>query len=99
SRVARAVERRLKSTAFQPRYDVVTVTLGVLGMIAFVGWLCGVALDGFSINVVADHGGLLFSALELTLGVLLFALVALGAIVYLPTQAFRLVRSLGKLAG
>src|SRR5262249_1837975 len=38
SRVARAVERRLKSTAFQPKYDVVAVALGVLGVMALVGW-------------------------------------------------------------
>src|SRR5262249_6710381 len=57
SRVAQAVERRLKATAFQPKYDVVAIALGVLGVMALVGWLCGVALDGFSLQTVSEHAG------------------------------------------
>lgn len=92
SRVAGAAERRLKATAFQPKYDVVLVALGVLGAMALVGWLCGVALDGFSLKAVAERAGLLLSALELTLGVMLLALLTLGVVVYVPSQVFKLTR-------
>jgi His/Glu/Gln/Arg/opine family amino acid ABC transporter permease subunit len=86
SRLARAVEQRLKSTAFVPRYDLVTMALSVLGVMAVVGWLCGAAAAGFSVQVFGNAAKQLVFGLLLTLGVLLFTLIVFGVVLYLPRQ-------------
>ncbi len=89
ARAARVVEARLKSTAFVPRYDLITTALVVLGSMALVGWLCGVAVAGFTPANFGLAVQQLFLGLALTLGVLLFALIVFGVVLYLPRSLFR----------
>lgn len=92
SRVARAAEHRLKTVGMAPRSDLALTALVVIGVMAAIGWLCGVALDGFSLTTLINHLAELLAALALTLGLMIAALTVLGAIVYLPASAIAAVR-------
>ncbi len=84
SRVARAVEHRLKAVAFVPRYDVVSTAVIVLAVTASVGWLCGVAVEGFSVQAIGSHLAQLTFGVALTLGVMAFALIVFLVLLYVP---------------
>lgn len=92
ARAARAVEARLKATNFTPRYDLVTTALVVLGIMAIIGWLCGVAVAGFSLANLGMAFQQLVFGLVLTLGVLLFALVLFSILLYVPGLPFSVRR-------
>lgn len=84
TRAARVVEARLKSTAFVPKYDLVTSAVVVLVVMALVGWLCGVLVAGISADTLGHAAQQLVFGLALTLGVLLSALLLFGVVLYVP---------------
>jgi ABC-type amino acid transport system permease subunit len=92
SRVARSVERRLKSVAFAPKGDLTVMALQVLAGGAAIGLLCGVFVEGFSGATILSQLGLYLTAMLLTLTIMLFTMLVLGAIVYIPASLIQLWR-------
>jgi His/Glu/Gln/Arg/opine family amino acid ABC transporter permease subunit len=92
SRVARSVERRLKSVAFAPRGDLTVMALEVLAGGAVIGLLCGVIVEGFSGATVLAQLSQYLTAMLLALTIILFTMLVLGAIVYIPASLIHLWR-------
>lgn len=92
ARVARLVEARLKSGAFQPKRDLAGMALLVLTAMAAFGWVAGLLLQGISAANALDALSQLRNAIGLTLGIVVFALVVLGAVVYIPASIISLFR-------
>ena len=92
SRAARIVEQRLKSIAFIPRYDVLVSAIVALSAMAAVGWLCGLAVAGITLQSAGDHLKQLLFGVTLTLGVMLFALVVFAAVLGVPQMLRDVIR-------
>jgi glutamine transport system permease protein len=92
SRVARSVERRLKSVAFAPKGDLTVIALEVLAGGAAIGLLCGVLIEGFSGAAILAQLTQYLTAMLLVLTIMLFTMLVLGAIVYIPASLIRLWR-------
>ena len=92
SRVARSVERRLKSVSFAPRGDLTVMALQVLAGGVAIGLLCGVFVEGFSGATIVGQFSLYLTAILLALSILLFTMFVLGAIIYIPASLIRLWR-------
>jgi His/Glu/Gln/Arg/opine family amino acid ABC transporter permease subunit len=92
SRVARAVEARLKSTTFAPRRDPVQLALLVLLGTAAIGWICGVLVEGVSGTTAINTLGQIAAGAGVSLGAMLLVFVTLGMVVYLIGSLFGVFR-------
>jgi His/Glu/Gln/Arg/opine family amino acid ABC transporter permease subunit len=84
ARLARTAENRLRSTAFVPQGNLTVTAVQVLGISVLVGLIAAVLADGVSAGTALGDVAQLFAALALTLMIILFILVVLGGIVYIP---------------
>jgi len=91
SRLARSVERRLKSVTVVPRGDLTVTALQVLAGGAAIGLLCGVLVEGFSGATISLQVILYLTAMLLVLTIMLFTMAVLGAIIYIPARLIRLL--------
>jgi His/Glu/Gln/Arg/opine family amino acid ABC transporter permease subunit len=88
ARVARVIERRLRSATLLIRRDLSIASLQVLGIMVVAGWICGLVVQGsqgshgITPGDVAGSLGQLLAAFGLALLLLAFTLVVLGGIVY-----------------
>lgn len=82
SRLARVVERRLKSATVLVRRDLSVAALQVMGAMLLIGWIFGLLPQGITLAHIGANLGQLFGGLLLTLLLLTFMLVVLGGIVY-----------------
>jgi His/Glu/Gln/Arg/opine family amino acid ABC transporter permease subunit len=92
SRVARSVERRLKSVTFAPKGDLTVMALEVLAGGAVIGLLCGVIVEGFSGATILAQLSQYLTAMLLALTIILVTMLVLGAIVYIPASLIQLWR-------
>ena len=92
SRVARSVEARLKSVTFAPKGDLTVMVLEVLAGAVALGLICGVLVKGFSGGTILSQVTQLLTAILLVLTIMVFMMVVLGAIVYIPASLIRLRR-------
>jgi glutamine transport system permease protein len=92
SRVARLVEARLKSVTFAPKGDLTVMALEVLGGGAAIGLLCGVLVKGFSGGVILSQVTQYLTSVLLALTIMLFTMLVLGAVIYIPASLIRLWR-------
>jgi glutamine transport system permease protein len=92
ARLARAAEARLRSMSFAPKRDLAVTAAQVLVAMAAVGYLCSVLVQGLSPGAFAGNAGQVLAALGLTLTLMLFTLVVLGTVAYLPARITGLVR-------
>jgi hypothetical protein len=86
------VERRLKSVAFAPKGDLTVIALEVLAGGAAIGLLCGVIVEGFSGATILAQLSQYLTAMLLALTIILFTMLVLGAIVYIPASLIQLWR-------
>jgi ABC-type arginine/histidine transport system permease subunit len=92
SRLARTVEMRLKSVTFAPKGDLSVIALEVLAGGAAIGLLCGVVVKGFSGGTILSQVSQYLTAILLALTIMLFTMIVLGAILYIPATLTRLWR-------
>jgi His/Glu/Gln/Arg/opine family amino acid ABC transporter permease subunit len=92
SRVARSVETRLKSVTFAPKGDLTLMALEVLAGGAVIGLLCGVFVKGLSGGTVLSQMIQYLTSVLLVLTIMLFTMLVLGAVVYIPASLIRLWR-------
>ncbi|MFI5272297.1 MAG: amino acid ABC transporter permease [Ktedonobacterales bacterium] len=105
--LARWAEARIKSAVAAPKRDLAVLALQVLGVMFVAGWICGVFTYfagpiykdlGPVLAAVFKHGAIgtsisqLIAGVVLTLLIMLFALVVLGAVIYVPSSIVGLVR-------
>lgn len=95
-RLARAAEARLKSAAFTPKRDLTVTTMQVLVASVVVGLIAAILAGGASFGTILPHVGQLLAAIGLTLTIMLFILVLLGGIAYLPSRLLGLRRRVGR---
>jgi glutamine transport system permease protein len=95
SRVARSVEARLKSVAFAPKGDLTVIALEVLAGGVALGLLCGVLVKGFAGKTFLSQFTQYLTAILLTLTIMAFVMLVLGAIIYIPASLIRLWRRRG----
>jgi len=92
SRVARLVEARLKSVTFAPKGDLTVMALEVLAGGAALGLICGVLVKGFAGQTILSQFTQYLTAILLTLTIMVFVMLVLGAIIYIPASLIRLWR-------
>ena len=92
SRVARSVEARLKSVTFAPKGDLTVMALEVLAGGAALGLICGVLVKGFAGQTILSQFTQYLTAILLTLTIMIFVMLVLGAIIYIPASLIRLWR-------
>ena len=92
SRVARSVEARLKSVTFAPKGDLTVMALEVLAGGAALGLICGVLVKGFAGQTFLSQFTQYLTAILLTLTIMVFVMLVLGAIIYIPASLIRLWR-------
>jgi len=83
-RLARAAEARLKSSNYSTRRDLTVTTAQVLAASVVVGLGAAFVADALSPDVVPAPLGQLLAAVGLTLTIMVFVLVVLGGIAYIP---------------
>jgi hypothetical protein len=92
SRVARSVEARLKSVTFAPKGDLTVMALEVLAGGVALGLICGVLAKGFAGQTILSQFTQYLTAILLTLTIMVFVMLVLGAIIYIPASLIRLWR-------
>ena len=92
SRVARSVEARLKSVTFAPKGDLTVMALEVLAGGVALGLICGVIVKGFAGQTFLSQFTQYLTAILLTLTIMVFVMLVLGAIIYIPASLIRLWR-------
>lgn len=92
SRVARSVEARLKSVTFAPKGDLTVMALEVLAGGVALGLICGVLVKGFAGQTFLSQFTQYLTAILLTLTIMTFVTLVLGAIIYIPASLIRLWR-------
>ncbi len=92
SRVARSVEARLKSVTFAPKGDLTVMALEVLAGGVALGLICGVLVKGLAGQTVLSQFTQYLTAILLTLTIMTFVTLVLGAIIYIPASLIRLWR-------
>ena len=92
SRVARSVEARLKSVTFAPKGDLTVMALEVLAGGVALGLICGVIVKGFAGQTFLSQFTQYLTAILLTLTIMIFVMLVLGAIIYIPASLIRLWR-------
>jgi len=92
SRVARLVEARLKSVTFAPKGDLTVMALEVLAGGVALGLICGVLVKGFAGQTILSQFTQYLTAILLTLTIMVFVMLVLGAIIYIPASLIRLWR-------
>jgi His/Glu/Gln/Arg/opine family amino acid ABC transporter permease subunit len=92
SRVARSVEARLKSVTFAPKGDLTVMALEVLAGGVALGLICGVLVKGFAGETLLSQFAQYLTAILLTLTIMTFVMLVLGAIIYIPASLIRLWR-------
>jgi glutamine transport system permease protein len=88
ARLARTAEARLRSTTLAPRGNLTATSLQVLGVSVVIGLVAAILADGISPGIALGDLGQLFAALALTLMIILFAMIVLGGIAYIPAALF-----------
>jgi His/Glu/Gln/Arg/opine family amino acid ABC transporter permease subunit len=91
-RFARTAEARLRSTVFMPQRNLTAATLQVLTASVIIGLVAAVLADGVSAGTALGDVGRLFAAIALTLMIILFVLVVLGGLAYIPARLLDLRR-------
>jgi His/Glu/Gln/Arg/opine family amino acid ABC transporter permease subunit len=95
-KLARVAETRIKSAVAAPKRDLTVVALQIFAAMIFVGWVCGLlTAQDFRGNAIRGIGQL-FAGVGLLLTIGVVVMVVLGALVYLPSTAFILLRGRGK---
>lgn len=87
ARLARAVEARLKSASFQPKFDLASASLIILGGMVVVGWVCGVIQEPISPGAVG-------AALVQLLAATVLAVLIVAGFVFVPGGLVYLIGSL-----
>lgn len=85
-RLARAAEARLKSVTFMPKRDLTLTAVQVLVASEVVGLVAAILAGGASFGAILPHVGQLVAAIGLTLTIMLFVLVLLGGVAYIPSR-------------
>lgn len=91
-KLARIAEARIKSAVAAPKRDLLGLTLQVFAAMMFVGWVCALLTSQDFEGSIIRGIGQMFAAAGLLLVIMFFVLIVLGALVYLPSTAFMLLR-------